>query len=96
MTPRLWTIPRAEGVGTLAGLCALLLWPVFAAGEGAKPVFAAALALTALCGVSILLATLADLARRRRGRSLRPVRSFDVAAGLLLAGPALLALAELF
>jgi len=92
---RFWTIQRASGVGTLAGIAALFLWPAFAACNMLFPVFAAALAVTAFCGLSILAISAVDLATRRRGASLRPVRSFDVAWGLLLAGPSIAALIEL-
>ena len=91
-----WTIQRAEGIGVPAGLAALLLWPAYAAWESVLPLFAAALAISAFCGLSILVITAFDLAVRRRGRSLRPVRGFDIALGLLLAAPSLLLLTELF
>lgn len=93
---RWWTIQRATGTGVIAGLAALLLWPVYAAFQG--PVlwaFLACLALAALSGVSILLITVADAALNRRSPSLRPIRIFDVAIGLLLAGPSLIQLRAL-
>ena len=54
--------------------------------------FAATLAVAAFCGLSVLLITTVDMLFHKRGESLRPVRTFDIAIGLLLAGPALLEL----
>ena len=93
---RFWTIQRAAGVGTLAGIAALFLWPAFAAWEQVEPVFVAALALTAFCGLSILAISIVDLATRKRGTIMRRVRTFDIVWGLLLAGPSIAALAEFF
>jgi len=87
---RWWTIGRATGVGVSAGLAALILWPIYAAWqERVLWAFLASLTVAALCGVSILLITFTDILFRRRARSLRPIRAFDVAVGLLLAGPSL-------
>ena len=87
---RWWTIGRATGVGVSAGLAALILWPIYAAWqERVLWVFLACLAVAAMCGVSILLITFVDILFRRRARSLRTIRAFDVAVGLLLAGPSL-------
>ena len=88
---RWWTIGRATGVGITAGLAALLLWPLYAAWQ--EPVlwpFMAALSVAAVCGVSILLITLVDAVLKRRARSVRPIRAFDIAIGLLLAVPSLM------
>ncbi len=91
-----WTIPRATGIGVTAGLAALLLWPVYAAyQERALWAFIAALGVAALCGLSILLITAGDMVLHRRGRSMRPVRAFDVLLGLLLAVPSLIQLEAL-
>ena len=91
-----WTIPRATGIGVTAGLAALLLWPVYAAyQERALWVFIAALAVAAVCGLSILLITAGDMILHRRGQSMRPVRAFDVLLGLLLAAPSLIQLEAL-
>ena len=93
---RWWTIGRATGVGVVAGLIALTLWPLYAAWQ--EPVlwpFLAALIVAAVCGVSILLITLVDAALKRRARSLRPIRAFDIAIGLLLAGPSLVQISAL-
>ncbi|HEV2748183.1 MAG TPA: hypothetical protein VGW34_12900 [Allosphingosinicella sp.] len=88
-----WTISRASGTGVTAGLAALLLWPAYAAWQDPlRAAYVAALALTAFCGVSILVITAADILRHRRGRRLRPVRAFDVLLAILLALPSLLAL----
>lgn len=92
-----WTIARATGVGTVAGLASVLLWLLYAVAQApVRPVFIIALALTAFCGLSVLAITAADLFRHgRRGSRMRPIRAFDVAAALLLAVPSLLALQEL-
>ena len=90
---RWWTIGRATGLGVSAGLAALVLWPLYAAlQERVLWAFLAALAIAALCGLSILLITLLDAALKPRGRSLRPIRAFDVVVGLLLAVPSLIQL----
>jgi drug/metabolite transporter (DMT)-like permease len=83
-----WTIGRASGIGVTAALAGLLLWP-FYGGEGdplERP-FLAAAAVSGLCGASILLITVLDLAfHRPRGDRVRPLRAFDLvmAAGLIL------------
>ena len=85
-----WTIGRATGVGVIAGLSALVLWPVYTAYQ--QPIFwpyVLSLSVAALCGISILLITFVDATFTRRSRSLRPIRAFDVALGLLLAAPSL-------
>jgi hypothetical protein len=85
-----WTIGRAEGVGTVAGFAALILWPVYAAWPQILPLFLLALATAAFCGLSLLLITLFDLARNpRRGTRLVPIRVFDIVLGLGLAVPSL-------
>lgn len=93
---RHWTVSRATGVGVPAGLAALILWPFYVAyQERVLWAFLACLAVAAVCGLSILLITLVDAAVHRRARSLRPIRAFDVAVGLLLAGPSLVQLRAL-
>ncbi|MDP8913609.1 MAG: hypothetical protein M3N39_08550 [Pseudomonadota bacterium] len=57
--------------------------------------FAAALAVAAFCGLSILLITIIDMLFHKRGESLRPVRAFDVAIGTALAAPSLIQLSAL-
>lgn len=85
-----WTIGRAAGAGALAGLSALILWPVYAAGFDILPLFLVTLAISAFCGLSLLIITLIDLAlHRRRGSRLRPIRAFDLILGLALAAPSL-------
>ena len=81
-----WTIGRASGIGAGAGLLGLALWPFQRAYPEnlAWPSLVAA-ALAGLCGVSILVITAADLLfHRRRGRRVRPLRTFDVALGAAL------------
>ena len=91
-----WTIGRATGVGLTAGLVCLILWPLYASyQERILWPFAAALALAALSGMSILVITAADMIFRRRGESLRPVRAFDIAVGTALTVPSLVELAAL-
>ncbi len=90
---RWWTIGRATGVGVSAGLAALVLWPIYAAlQERVLWAFLAALAVAAICGLSILLISVLDAVLKPRARSLRPIRAFDVAVGLLLAVPSLIQL----
>ena len=93
---RWWTISRATGIGITAGLLALILWPLYAAWQ--EPLlwpFIAALAVTAFCGVSILLITLKDIYSRTRGTIMQRIRIFDCALGLLLAGPSLMQISAL-
>jgi hypothetical protein len=93
---RWWTIARATGIGVSAGLMALMLWPLYAAWqERVLWAFIAALGVAAFCGVSILLITAADALFNRRARSMRPIRAFDLAVGLLLAVPCLVQLEAL-
>lgn len=91
-----WTIRRATGIGIIAGLAALILWPVYAAYQESVLVpFLAALLVAAFCGMSILMITCADMVLHRRGESLRPVRAFDIILGLALAVPSLIQLSAL-
>jgi drug/metabolite transporter (DMT)-like permease len=93
MKLKAWTIGRATGLGVMAGLLALVLWPVYASVQERVLVpFIAVLLVTAFCGLSILGISLVDAVRNQRGGSVRPLRIFDVAVGLLLAGPSLLQL----
>jgi hypothetical protein len=90
---RAWTIGRAAGAGAVAGLSALLLWPIYAVGIDVLPLFLIALITSAFCGLSLLVITLIDLAvHRRRGSRLRPIRAFDLILGLALAVPSLVEL----
>jgi hypothetical protein len=91
---RLPTVPRATGFGAAAGAAAMLLWVGFASWPELFVLpYALALGLTALAGAYILMATLFDTMRNpRRGVRIRPIRGFDVAAGLVLLLPSLWAL----
>lgn len=90
---RWWTISRATGVGILAGFAAILI-----AGLGGTPgpvllrLYAGLLALTALCGASILWITAFDMRARGTSGRMRPIRGFDFAVGLVLLVPSLYAL----
>jgi hypothetical protein len=86
-------LTRVGGVGGSAGLVALLLWPFFRGyAEVLLWPFGVAAALAGACGLVILLVTAADMAWRRRGALIRPVRGFDIVFG---AGLVLLSLLEL-
>lgn len=88
-----WTIQRATVTGIAAGLAALLVSALISGRPGALLyAYAALLGFTAFCGASILWITLIDVRTRGRGGRMRPIRAFDVAAGLLLVLPALYAL----
>jgi predicted membrane-bound spermidine synthase len=83
---RLWSLRRAGGIGTIAGLLAVLLWP-FASlfGPLMLCLFMLAAAVSALCGFSILLMTIHDMATRpRRGSRIRPLRFFDATLATIL------------
>lgn len=88
-----WTIGRATGIGTAAGLLALLLWPLYASFQDAVLLpFVVCLAVAAFCGLSILAITAGDILTHSRGESLRPVRAFDIILGVLLSVPTLIQL----
>ena len=92
----IWTFARAIRVGLVAGLIALLLWPIHVvAPDRVRPVFIAALAATAAGGVSILCMSVADLLMVSRDRRILPARLFDLALGLALTAPPVLALIDL-
>ena len=88
------SIPKAIGAGCACGAAAVLAWLCVAFWPHLFILpYVVALAATALCGAYILIATGYDLYRHpRRGARVRPIRGFDVAAGLVLTAPALLAL----
>lgn len=54
--------------------------------------YAALVLLTFLCGASILWIIYRDVRARERGVQVRPIRMFDVAIGLAIAGPSAYAL----
>jgi hypothetical protein len=80
---------RAIRFGLIAAAIALLLWPAFAVVQAAalRLPFMAALAVSAVCGVAILVMSVIDLITVRRSRSVLPARMFDLALGLVLAVP---------
>ncbi len=92
--PATWTIHQVSGAGCTAGLAALVLWPAYAGWPQIVQLpFIAALAMAAICGVSMLWMTAQDLRRRSgRGSRLKPIRTFDVVLALMLAVPSLLEL----
>ena len=75
-------------------MSALILWMAFAGWPRTFVLpYVAALFLTAMAGAYILLATWYDTMRNpRRGVRIRPIRGFDVAAGLVLLLPSTWAL----
>ncbi|MES2497861.1 MAG: hypothetical protein V4618_17235 [Pseudomonadota bacterium] len=89
-----WTIQRAAGIGTVAGLIAVLLWPAYGIWPHLLELpFIAALAVASLCGGSILWITLQDIAGNRgRGNRVVPIRVFDVILALVLTVPCVLEL----
>lgn len=84
-----WSIHQFAGVGTVAGIAALLLWPAFVAWpDTLRLPFILLLVVACVCGVAMLFGTLRDIARRpARGSRMRPIRAFDVLLGLALAVP---------
>jgi len=78
-----WTVQRAAISGFGFGLAALLLM-AFALGRTMLWVYAGLLALTLVCGASIMLISLIDAHARQRGDRVRPIRMFDLAMGGLL------------
>jgi len=88
-----WTIQQATVIGIVAGLSALIVSALISGRPGGLLyAYAALLGFTAFCGASVLWITLMDVRSRGRGGRLRPIRAFDVAAGLLLIAPSLYAL----
>jgi hypothetical protein len=80
-------------VGIVLGLAALALanW----AEAGLLYPYAILVLLSFLCGASILWIIYRDMRARERGRQVRPIRMFDVALGLAIAGPSAYALWKL-
>ena len=92
-----WTIQRATGAGIVLGLAALLVSVAYGSWADALLYpYAALLALTLLCGLSILLITFMDMRARERGAQVRPIRMFDVVAGLIITAPSLYAMWRLW
>jgi len=88
-----WTIQRATGAGFIFGLLALLVSAAFGSwAEALLYPYAALLALAFLCGASILWITFMDMRARQRGIQVRPIRMFDVVAGLVITAPSAYAL----
>ena len=88
-----WTIQRATGAGFIFGLLALLVSAAFGSwAEALLYPYAALLALAFLCGASILWITFMDMRARQRGIQVRPIRMFDVVAGLIIIAPSTYAL----
>lgn len=87
-----WTIQRASGAGVVCGLAALLLAGLFSTTGNLFYPYAALLALTALCGASVLWITATDMRTRGTSGRMRPIRGFDAALGLALLLPSLYAL----
>jgi hypothetical protein len=88
-----WTIQRATAAGIICGLAALLLSAAFGSWADALLYpYAALLALAFLCGISILWITFVDMRARERGVQVRPIRMFDVVAGIVIAAPSAYAL----
>lgn len=95
---RFASVPRVTATGAVAGLAALLLWVLYVRWpETFVLPYVLALVVTAACGLLVLFATIADsISNPRRGVRIRPIRGFDVAVGVLLAGPSLWALGPFF
>lgn len=91
---RFASVPRVTAYGAVAALAALLLWVLYGRWPETFVVpYVAALVATAACGLFVLFATVTDAVNNpRRGVRIRPIRGFDVAVGVLLAGPSLWAL----
>lgn len=88
-----WTVLRATVSGIVLGIAATLV----AAASRSWPdlllyPYLALLLLTLFCGLSILWISMQDARRRHRGERVRPIRTFDLAAGLVLALPSAYAL----
>ena len=94
---RHWTIPRATGTGIICGLAALMMSGLLNLASRAMLFsYAGLLAITALCGASILWITLFDMRARGTSGRMRPIRGFDAAVGLALLAPSLYALSRVW
>jgi hypothetical protein len=82
---------RLLGGGAVAALLALILWPVAARWDWAGAPYFVALAVTAGCGLGVLLLTGIDMVvHPKRGERVRPMRVFDIVSGAILLGFAML------
>jgi hypothetical protein len=80
-----WTLRRASGAGAGAGGLALLLWPFYGLyPDRLEWPFVALAVIAGLCGASILMISVRDVVRVRRGRRVRALRGFDFALGSVL------------
>jgi hypothetical protein len=94
---RVWTLRRAANAGLIAGVAAILAAILFDFWPGALLYpYAALLALTALCGASVLLITARDMRIRGTNHLMRPIRGFDLVVGAVLLLPALYALSQIW
>ena len=83
-------------IGIVFGLFAVLIASLVGTpSETMLRIYAVTLAVTALCGASILWITASDMRTRGTSGRMRPIRSFDVAIGLTLLVPALYAFAQI-
>ncbi len=81
----------------LSGLAAVLIAGLFPLRrDGLLYPYAALLALTALCGASILWITVVDMRARGTSGRMRPIRGFDAAVGLALLLPSFYALSMIW
>ena len=82
------SVPGVTGAGAVAGATALLLWVGYTYWPQIFVIpYVLALAVTVVCGAYVLLATWYDSYRNpRRGSRIRPIRGFDIVAGVILAG----------
>lgn len=82
---RLWSVGRVEAWGLIFGITSAVLWVAIGLWNGLAAVLGLALVLTALCGATVLAASLADMFRGpSRGRPVRTIRRFDLVLGTLL------------
>ena len=83
--PRGSIISRLTGAGAAAALFALALWAFSRESNALVWPLLAFVAVATLAGAAILLLTAADiLLHPRRGKSVGPIRVFDVVAGAAL------------
>ena len=91
-----WTLPRASGVGVIAGLAALLIDGLFGTWGRMLYPYAVLLILCAACGASILWITATDMRSRGTSGRMRPIRGFDIALGLALLVASFYALTQIW